>query len=537
MRALRSNVPAAALVAGLIGFFFGVSCGTSPATCTQASCPAGCCTVDGRCEAGTSNVSCGAAGAACEACSATSACILNACRPTGGGGGGGSTGGGIGGGFGGAPGGGFGGGFGGGIGGGASGGGDGGGAGGGMGGGSGGGGGTVDAGPGAQRWGNLQWPPWATADAGAATTFYGQVWVDGFTGTAGATSGLVGELGYGPHGTQPTDPDAGWTWQAASFNVDMGNNDELQATIAPSTPGTWDVAFRYRLPAAFPGELVGDRSDHGRVGSDDGYQVENAGRLVVPAPQGRLRVATLNLQCLTGDVAARLDAAAQRFATLGTDVIALEEVCVDPTVDAGPADSATRLAVLLTTRTGRRFVAHFAQTHLANNVTPEGIGLVTALPESEVTVTDLPPGDFQRKVIVGVLATPVGMVAVAATHFSFRVEDAQVRIDQANAIAALLSQLSPATPRQVMLGDLNAPPTEAPLDALRTAGFTDAWDSVHQGQPGYTHTSTNPTRRIDYAWLRGGLSASAATVEFSSPFRGTEYVSDHLGLAVEVAGN
>jgi len=374
------------------------------------------------------------------------------------------------------------------------------------------------------------------ADAGAPTTFYGQAWVEGRTGSAGLTAGLTAEVGFGPNGTRPDDADAGWSWTSAAFNADVGNNDEFQGAITPSTPGIWDVAFRYGLPAAFSGTLIGDRSDRGRAGSDDGYQVENAGRLVVPSASGRLKLATLNLQCLTGDVPARLDAAAQRFSQLGTDFVALQEVCVDATFDAGAADSASRLAAMLTTRTGRRFVSGFAQTHLANNATPEGIGFVTALPVSQVETVDLPLGDFQRKVMIEVVATPMGMVAIGVTHFSFRAQDAQLRVAQANAASAALNAVAPATSRQVLLGDLNATPAEASLDALRTAGFTDAWAATQPGLSGFTHTSTNPTRRIDYAWLRGPLEPVSAALEFTSPFRGSEYVSDHLGLSVELSG-
>ncbi len=404
-----------------------------------------------------------------------------------------------------------------------------------MGGGSAGGGSAGGGSNVARRWANLQWPPWATVDAGSNVAAYAQIWVDGFTGSTGATPGLIGAFGFGPTGTRPDDPDAGWSWQSAAFNVDVGNNDELQGLLTPRTAGVFDVAFRARLPAAFPGDLLGDRSDRGRLGSDDGFQTENAGRLVVPGSGARLKVASLNLQCLTGDVAARLDAAAQRFAQLGTDVIGLQEVCV-PAGDAGVSDTATTLAALLSTRTGRRWTSRFAQTHLANNVTPEGLGFVTALPLSELQVVDLPIGDFQRRAIIGVVGAPVGMVAIAATHFSFRAQDAQVRAAQATAIVTALGQLMPATPRQLVLGDMNAIPTEASLDALRTAGFVDAWSAVHPSLPGFTHTSTNPTRRIDYVWARGPLDAVGAETQFGAPFRGTEYVSDHLGLSVEFSG-
>jgi hypothetical protein len=44
-------------------------------------------------------------------------------------------------------------------------------------------------------WGNLQWPTGTTFDAGSnSENIYGQVWVEGVTGSADASSGVVAEL-------------------------------------------------------------------------------------------------------------------------------------------------------------------------------------------------------------------------------------------------------------------------------------------------------------------------------------------------------
>jgi hypothetical protein len=96
-------------------------------------------------------------------------------------------------------------------------------------------------------WANLQWPPSMTHVISAVDrtdTAYGQVWIDGATSQAGATPGLLAQLGFGPAGSDPAgNPD--WTWTDAVFNVDAGNNDEFKASMLPEAVGTYDCLFRY----------------------------------------------------------------------------------------------------------------------------------------------------------------------------------------------------------------------------------------------------------------------------------------------------
>jgi hypothetical protein len=93
-------------------------------------------------------------------------------------------------------------------------------------------------------WFNLQWPPTININLGSPTdTIYGQVWAQGVTDAAGQGAGILAQVGYGPDGTQPTDP--GWNWFAMSYNVDAGNNDEYSATFVPTQAGTFDYATRY----------------------------------------------------------------------------------------------------------------------------------------------------------------------------------------------------------------------------------------------------------------------------------------------------
>lgn len=438
-----------------------------------------------------------------------------------------------------------GGGAGGGLGGGA-GGGLGGGAGGGSGGGSGGGGdsnvdageadsGVVDAGfPDAGRyWANTQYPPWLSLDAGSKATVYGQIWIDGRTDKPGATTGLSAELGVGPYGTDPRA--SGWSWTPAVYNVEVGNNDEFKAELTAPAPGVYDYAFRYALTGASswgPGFLYADLSDNGRLGTDDGYQPDNAGKLSSHAAGETLKLATLNLHCLNDDPQARLDAVATRLTALAPDLVALQEVCVGAPVD----NAAEYLAQKLRTASGKPYRAVFAQTHLANNVTPEGIGLITALPIVEGQTLDLPTADFPRKALLSLVMTRAGAVAFVATHLSFAstTQAQQARLDAANAIVNLANGWSAKASAVIVGGDFNAIPTDAPIGAMTSGGFTDSWAATNGSAPGYTHTSSNPTRRIDYLFVRG-LTVNTAALEFDQPYTQSLYVSDHRGVSATVS--
>ena len=93
-------------------------------------------------------------------------------------------------------------------------------------------------------WGNLQWPFSIQITAGDTTEFiYGRVWMDGVTNQPGQGAGITAEVGYGPQGSTP---DSTWTWVAADYNTDVGNNDEYKQTLTVNTAGTYDYTYRYQ---------------------------------------------------------------------------------------------------------------------------------------------------------------------------------------------------------------------------------------------------------------------------------------------------
>lgn len=375
-----------------------------------------------------------------------------------------------------------------------------------------------------RAWGNVQFPPFATSAPGGSTTVYGQLWIDGRTAARGVTPGVSAELGFGPPGTSP-ETDARWVWKPASFNVDVGNNDEFRAELVAPDAGVFDYAFRYRLE---PGGRwsSADRSDDGRRGTDDGYQPEHAGRLAVRVPGATLRLATQNLHCLDASPSTRLDLAAARYAQLGVDAVTLQEVCVGGALGNTAEELAARLRAL-TNRPWRHF---YVETHLANGTTSEGVGVVTALPVVQSATLALPTVSFGRASLRVVASSDVGVVSISTEHLSFERTPAgeQDRLDQANAVVAFERALAPLVAAQVVAGDLNSGPMDAPARELAAAGFVDAWAAAAGGSPGFTYPSAAPTERIDFVFVKG-LEASQSQLEFVAPT-----VSDHLGVSAQL---
>jgi glycosidase len=128
-------------------------------------------------------------------------------------------------------------------------------------------------------WANLQWPPAMTHTINAndrTDDAYGQVWIDGVTNRPGPTESVRAQLGFGPDGSDPSG-NAAWTWVEARFNVDAGNNDEFVASLLPSSPGTYDYAYRYTTTDGR------DWTYADLDGIQNGYSTSQAGHLVVNA--------------------------------------------------------------------------------------------------------------------------------------------------------------------------------------------------------------------------------------------------------------
>ncbi|PJE42261.1 MAG: hypothetical protein CUR32_05545 [Flavobacterium sp.] len=95
---------------------------------------------------------------------------------------------------------------------------------------------------------NIQYPDFTTSiNEGSSITYYGQVYSAGLTDSAGEGTLIDAWLGYSTTNSDPSG--AGWTWVPATYNTDVGNNDEYKAALTGLTPATYYLAYRYRIGA------------------------------------------------------------------------------------------------------------------------------------------------------------------------------------------------------------------------------------------------------------------------------------------------
>ncbi|MBN1874645.1 MAG: hypothetical protein JXA33_10480 [Anaerolineae bacterium] len=92
-------------------------------------------------------------------------------------------------------------------------------------------------------WANLDRPQEFTHTIGITPTeaIYGQVYIPGVTSAAGATEGLLAQVGYG----MDTSYTAWENWGDATYNTDVGNNDEFMAQLVPEEVGDYNYIYRY----------------------------------------------------------------------------------------------------------------------------------------------------------------------------------------------------------------------------------------------------------------------------------------------------
>ncbi len=84
-----------------------------------------------------------------------------------------------------------------------------------------------------------------TVQTGAAAPLvYGRIFEAGVTSPAGAAPGITAEVGYGPASINP-EWQSGWQFFAASFNVQVGNDDEYQASFTAPAAGDYRYAYRF----------------------------------------------------------------------------------------------------------------------------------------------------------------------------------------------------------------------------------------------------------------------------------------------------
>lgn len=148
----------------------------------------------------------------------------------------------------------------------------------------------------------LQFPSSFSVVTGQTTpTVYGQIYNFTFTEPGGPHPLIVAEFGYGPIGSDPFVDDSQWTWVSASYNVQVGNNDEYQASITAPAPGTYAYTYRFNLFVSMANQNVGwTLADLNGAGNNPGlnYDPQLLGVMTVTPTPGA--AALLGLGALAG---------------------------------------------------------------------------------------------------------------------------------------------------------------------------------------------------------------------------------------------
>ncbi len=102
-------------------------------------------------------------------------------------------------------------------------------------------------------WCNIQTPEDGTQTAGGSFDIYAQVKEDTVTDPAGQGANIQAWIGYSTVDNDPTDPgnSGDWTWVIASYNTDVGANDEYKLDLgaAIGSAGTYYYVSRFQINA------------------------------------------------------------------------------------------------------------------------------------------------------------------------------------------------------------------------------------------------------------------------------------------------
>ncbi len=122
------------------------------------------------------------------------------------------------------------------------------------------------------------------------------------------------------------------------------------------------------------------------------------------------------------------------------------------------------------------------------------------------TIPIQPRVTYQRTVIIAVIDVEGINVTVAVTHVTHVIED-RSNPDRVEQIKYVLSLLASIRGPLILLGDFNSEPNWKEIYTIQLAGYYDAFAKANGvGAPGYTYSSENPFQRIDYIFLKNGVS-------------------------------
>jgi endonuclease/exonuclease/phosphatase family metal-dependent hydrolase len=244
-----------------------------------------------------------------------------------------------------------------------------------------------------------------------------------------------------------------------------------------------------------------------------------------------MRVLTLNIWKDEGDLAARLEMIAEECRLLQPDIICLQEVYADATMDAGEwlADALRMTRVGVPARIKQR----------SGVLSSSGLAILSRLPLLTEDNLDLPTSaaDGGRKALSAVFETANGPLRLVSLHLSHLKADEGDRL-RSQQLAAIWSWANQGWDHPILLaGDFNATRTAVCFDWLYQQGTITGTDSL---VPQATSLRHQPNALIDHIVLagRGGWKLSGAKLCFTGVDATSGcFASDHFGILASFDSN
>lgn len=256
-------------------------------------------------------------------------------------------------------------------------------------------------------------------------------------------------------------------------------------------------------------------------------------------PTERLRVMTYNIWNYNAPWPERRALIADVIRAQEPAVVALQETRHDFRVEGGKGQG-EQIAEL----TGYHPTSAVAQVYAPILRVDEGLTVLTRREPLDVTVEKLTlhphdRRDENHRIVLGVVIDHSGRsVQIFDTHWSLSPE---ARKTSAVETARFVTSCSGSGPA-VLMGDLNAVPDSPPIQFMlgeqgldgECTSFMDCWVAAHPNEPGFTYSSSDPVRRIDYILTRNMPAPLAVWLTGNQP-RGNVYPSDHLAVVADLA--
>lgn len=221
-----------------------------------------------------------------------------------------------------------------------------------------------------------------------------------------------------------------------------------------------------------------------------------------------------------------LERVAALIQSVRADVVLLQEVD-QRTRRSGGVDQPAELA----RRTGLNIVFGSSLDYQGGKY---GIAVMSRWPIVADTMIPLrvePPqersgGSYEpRGALRAIIETPAGRLAIVNTHIDASRDD-RWRRQEIVGVLAVANAARALAPRVFLGGDLNSTPESAIQEAVRNAGYVDAWQRCGKGD-GLSYPADSAVKRIDYLYLDPSTTCLDATVLRSD-------ASDHRPVLVQV---